>query len=489
METLAQMLADVTAENPRRTAIVEGETALSYRELNHSVLSLAGYLYWMGIRGGDRVAVLLPNGLNFVVSYFALAALGAIVVPLNDQYQDVELRRFLAETKASLLITSRPAHDTCQRVLGSHKGACQLFLIEDRAQASIDGARSPDFGVVQPNAPVMYQFSSGSTGRPKRIARTHRNLIFELKSLVQTLGITAEDRFIGVTPFSHVNGLMRSMMTSLFAGATLYPVARFDRHAAVEMIENHRISVFIGVPFMFGIMARTNYGRSPDFSRLRLCVSASAPMPAGLNRQFQEKFGMYVRQLYGSSETGTISVNMRADVGDSLESVGKPIAGVEVEIRSDDGEVLRVNEIGEIAVKSGAAIQSYGCEELDSGTFRNGYFLTGDLGRKDQDDFLYLVGRKKLFINKGGYKINPREVEELLESHPKIEEAIVIGVATPFGDQKVKALLVTNAPCSELEIIDHCRGKIAEFKVPSIIEFRDDFPKSPTGKVRRDLLS
>jgi long-chain acyl-CoA synthetase len=489
METLAQMLAAVTAENPRRTAIVEGETAVSYTELSHSVLSLAGQLYRMGIRSGDRVAVLLPNGLNFVVSYFAVAALGAIVVPLNEQYQDGELRRFLAETKASLLITSRPTHDTCQRVLSAYEDACQLLLIEDCAQSSIEGGRFPDLAVVEPTAPVMYQFSSGSTGRPKRIARTHRNLIVELKSLVQTLGITSEDRFIGVTPFSHVNGLMRSMMTSLFAGATLYPVARFDRHAAVEMIENHRISVFIGVPFMFGIMARTNYGRSPDFSRLRVCVSASAPMPAELNRQFHEKFGMYVRQLYGSSETGTISVNMRADVGDSLESVGKPTAGVEVEICSDDGEVLRVNEVGEIAVESGAATQSYGCEELDSGTFRNGYFLTGDLGRKDHDDLLYLVGRKKLFINKGGYKINPREVEELLESHPKIEEAVVIGVATPFGDQKVKAVLVTNAPCSEVEIIDHCRGKIAEFKVPSIIEVRDEFPKSPTGKVRRELLT
>jgi long-chain acyl-CoA synthetase len=212
-------------------------------------------------------------------------------------------------------------------------------------------------------------------------------------------------------------------------------------------------------------------------------------MPAGLNRQFQDRFGMYVRQLYGSSETGTISVNMSAELGDySLESVGRPISGVEVEVCSDDGEAISDNAVGEIAVKSRAAIQSYGCEELDSGTFRNGYFLTGDLGRKDQDGLLFLVGRKKLFINKAGYKINPREVEELLESHPKIEEAIVIGVATPFGDQKVKAVLVTNAACSEQEVVNFCREKIADFKIPSLIEFTDGFPKSPTGKVRRELL-
>ena len=175
---------------------------------------------------------------------------------------------------------------------------------------------------ADPDAPVMYQFSSGSTGPPKRIARTHRNLVFELNSLIRTLALTHEDRFLGVTPFSHVNGLMRSMMASLRAGATLYPVPKFERQAIAEMIEEHRISVFIGVPFMFGVMAKTNYGRRPDFSSLRLCISASAPMPPKLNRQFYEKFGIYVRQLYGSTETGTISVDLSPDIERSLESVG-----------------------------------------------------------------------------------------------------------------------------------------------------------------------
>jgi long-chain acyl-CoA synthetase len=207
METLPQMLAAVTAENPGRTAIVEGETKVSYEELHDGVLSLAGQLYRAGIRGGDRVAVLLPNGLHFVVSYFATAALGAIVVPLNDHYQDVELRRLLAETQAALLITSRAARDSWQRVLRSSDEPCQLLLIEDCAQASTDKSCLTDYGVVEPSAPVMYQFSSGSTGRPKRIARTHHNLIFELNSLAQTLGITAQDRFLGLTPFSHVMAL------------------------------------------------------------------------------------------------------------------------------------------------------------------------------------------------------------------------------------------------------------------------------------------
>ena len=482
------MLTIVAGQNPKRAAIVEDQTAITYAQLNDRIISLSIRLYELGIRRGDRVAILLPNGSHFVTSYFAVISLGAIVVPLNDQYQQTELLRFLTETGASLIITSRPFSELCQQVLRSYERPCQLFLVEDRAQAAEPG--SPGHVIdIDPDAPVMYQFSSGSTGRPKRISRTHRNLLFELGSLVQTLRVVAEDRFLGVTPFSHVNGLMRSMMTSLRAGATLYPAARFDRHAVVEMIEKHRISIFIGVPFMFGVMAKTNYGRRPDFSSLRLCVSASAPMPAVLNRQFHDKFGMYVRQLYGSSETGTISADLGADVAKSLESVGSPIAGVQVEIYSDSGEATHPNETGEIAVKSPAAIRSYGSVELDKGNFNNDYFFTGDLGRRDEDGLLYLIGRKKLFINKGGYKINPREVEELLESYSKVEEAIVVGVPTPFGDQRLKAMLVTNAACSEEEVIDHCRGKISDFKVPSLIEFRDGFPKSPTGKVRRELLS
>ena len=483
------MVTVVAGQNPRRSAIVEGETTITYAELNDRIHSLSIRLYELGIRRGDRAAILLPNGSHFITSYFAVASLGAIVVPLNDQYQQTELLRFFTETGASLIITCRRFSGLCQQVMRSYGRPCQLLLVEDSAQATTPGSQVNGTTAIDPDAPVMYQFSSGSTGRPKRISRTHRNLLFELDSLIQTLGISAEDRFLGVTPFSHVNGLMRSMMASLRAGATLYPVAQFDRHGVVEMIEKHRISIFIGVPFMFGVMAKTNYDRQPDFSSLRLCISASAPMPAKLNRQFHERFGIYVRQLYGSTETGTISVDLNANIERSLESVGRPITGVEVDVFAENGHPAQLNEIGEVAVKSPAAIESYGSGDFDNDVFRNGYFFTGDLGRRDENGLLYLVGRKKLFINKGGYKINPREVEELLESHPDVEEAAVIGLSTLYGDERIKAVIVTQRTCTEQEIIDHCRGKIASFKIPSLIEFTQSLPKSATGKIRRALLT
>ena len=487
MQTLIEILATVVAQNSSRIAVVEGQTAVSYSDLEKAIVSLAAQLSELGIRPGDRVAILLPNGSEFITSYFAVVLVRGIVVPLNEQYQQSELSLFLKETRASLIITSQHFASLCREVLSSNENPCRIFLIDDRTQASV--AVTLGSFTADPDAPVMYQFSSGSTGRPKRIARTHRNLVFELNSLIRALALTHEDRFLGVTPFSHVNGLMRSMMASLRAGATLYPVPKFERQAIAEMIQEHRISVFIGVPFMFGVMAKTNYGRRPDFSSLRLCISASAPMPPKLNRQFYEKFGIYVRQLYGSTETGTISVDLSPAIEKSLESVGTAIGGVDVEIYSENSERTGTDEIGEIAVKSPAAVKSYGSDDFEDAAFRNGYFFTGDLGRKDQEGLLYLVGRKKLFINKGGYKINPREIEELLESHPKVEEAVVVGLPTSFGDEKLKAVVVLSAPCTEKEIIEHCRGRVADFKIPSLVEFREALPKTATGKVRRSFLT
>lgn len=491
MKTIPEMLATIAKENAKRTAIVDGGVAIDYATLERKATSLAAELHSRGVRSGDRVALLLPNGLDFVASYFGVAIIGAISVPLNDHYQHKELVYFFEECGVSLLLTSRKHLQLCEEVLSMCRCPFKLFFVEEQAEVSDERlAFFRDLKAeINPESPVMYQYSSGTTGRPKRVARTHTNLLFELNSLIQTLQINNEDRFLGVAPFSHVNGLMRSMMASIRSGATLCPIAKFERQAIAEVIEGQKITIFIAVPFMFSMIAKTNFRKQPDFSSLRLCVSASAPMPKKLNEEFYKKFGIYVRQLYGSTETGTISVNLGRDIEGSMESVGIPIPGVALEVFTEEGNVANVGEIGEVAVKSPAAIRGYdGLVEVNKEAFRNGYFLTGDLGKKDQKGLLYLIGRKKFFINKGGYKIDPHEIEDLLESHPKVEEAVVIGLPTSYGDEKVKAVLVLNASCAEEEIIKYCQGKIADFKIPSLIEFRESLPKSPTGKVLRKML-
>lgn len=491
MRTLSDMFFSVARRHAGRPAIVEEGVAISYASLEARVLDLAAGLHAHGVGREGRVALLLPNGADFVTAYFASVALGAAVVPLNEGYQETELVRFLRECRVSCVVTCDERAPRCRTLLATLELSCTLVVLDD---TGVDTRRTrmplPALeGAASDEAPAMYQFSSGSTGRPKRIARTHAHLLAELESLAGSLDFSPADRFLGVAPFSHVNGLMRTMMASIHAGATLYPLPRFERQAVVTLIEDSRLSVFIAVPFMFAMLAKGHVRRRPDLSSLRVCVSASAPFPCALNTAFRDRFGFHVRQLYGSTETGSISVNLLSEVSRTLESVGRPLPGVEVEVRGADGRSAAAGEVGELAVKSRFAITAYdGAPDRTDETFRDGYFLTGDLGRKDEDGLLYLVGRKTLLINRGGYKVNPREIEEVLESHPKVEEAVALGVPTSYGDERIRAVIVANAPCTEEELVEYCRSKIAPFKVPSIIEIRDSLPKSPTGKVRRDAL-
>lgn len=488
MRTITEMIETVCREHAARTAIVDGAVSVTYADLERRIRAEAAHLESLGIAPGDRVALMLSNGVDFVAMYLAAIGAGAIAVPVNPHYQRMELRRILTTCGVSLLVTSQALATRCGDVIVHAGLSCRLLLVEDSrplpARAGPSLARPESR--VDPHTPVMYQFSSGSTGRPKRIARTHANLVFELDSLVSALGISSADRVLGVAPFSHVNGLVRSMLASVRAGATLFPMPQFERRAVADVIARERISVFIGVPFMFTMLARAHFHSPPDFSSLRVCFSSSAPLPPRTSLEFGERWGLPVRQLYGSTETGTISADVAARP--VVDSVGTPIPGVEVAVFSDDGQIAGPDAVGELAVRSPAAITSYGETGEGSEAFRDGYFCTGDLGRRDAAGRLYLVGRKKLFINKGGYKINPREIEELIESHPNVAETVVVPVPTASGDETVKAIVTLTAPVSEDEIVEFCRGKIADFKIPSVIEFRDRLPKGPTGKVLRGLL-
>lgn len=484
--TVPEAIAATAAANADRLAVVDDDRQITYGELQRRIDALAGELRGRGIGRGDRVALMLVNSLEFVVAYFGIASLGAIVVPMNEHYQRDELLYFLTEPDARLLVTSRTFSELAGAVLQDFRGDCTAVFMEDCEAADLP---APSDASVDPALPLMYQYSSGTTGRPKRIARDHANVLFELDSLVHTFGLSNRDRFIGVAPFSHVNGMMRTMMACLYSGATLFPLPRFDRQAVVETVERHEITVFIAVPFMFSILAQSRFATPPDLSSLRLCISASAPMPVPHNRAFEQRFGLYVRQLYGSTETGTISVNLDDDVADTLESVGHPIRGVTVEAFDDDGSEVPSGSMGELAVSSPAAIREYpGRDDINREAFRDGRFFTGDVGRIEDGGHIYLIGRKKFFINKGGFKIDPREIQELIENHPQVAEAAVLGVPSTYGDDKVKAVVVRDGECAEQDIIEHCRGRIADFKIPSIIEFRDSLPKSPTGKLRWEML-
>lgn len=487
MQTLPELFDRITQTYASRTAIVSSDGALTYADVRARVFALAAELARRGIRPGDRAGVLFRNSADFVIAYWAVLNAGAVAVPLNDHYQQKEILYFVDTCELKLILTGESFRPLCETVLPHARASCELLVREAWDALAIDPHWQP--ARLNPKAPVMFQFSSGSTGTPKRIARPHTKILRELDALVDALRLNPQDRFLGVAPFSHVNGLMRTMLASFRAGATLYPAA-FERHRVAELIERERLTVFISVPFMFITLAQTRFERVPDFSSLRLCVSASAPLPLKYNREFRQKFGSSIRQLYGSTETGTMSVNLDGDIENTPDSVGAPLPGVAFAIVDGDDKRLPAGEVGEVLVSSPWAIDGYeDLPEFNTEVFRAGFFYTGDLGRLDAEGRLFLQGRLKFLINKGGFKIDPREVEEVLESHPGIEQVAVVGVPTPYGDDKVKAVIVRRLPCTQLELAEFCRGKIADFKIPSVFEFREELPTSPTGKLRRALLT
>jgi len=279
------------------------------------------------------------------------------------------------------------------------------------------------------------------------------------------------------------------MMTSMFVGATLYPVPEFKRREVLEIITREKVTYFGAVPYMYVILAATPLRGEVDLSSIRIAFSSSAPLLPDNNRRFLAKYGIFVRQLYGSTETGTISVNIDPNVDECLESVGLPLEGMRIEVLDDEGKPRFTGQEGEVAIASPSAITAYDKNpEANAKSFRDGFYLSGDLGFKNERGYLTLTGRKKFLINRGGYEVNPVEVEQAIQSHPKIQEVVVLGAPTPHGDQMIRSVIVAHAPCTEAEIIEHCSSKIADYKIPSLIEFLDELPKSQTGKILRNKL-
>ena len=494
VETLSSTLRATAVMWPDHPAVIEDGRVLDYKSLSGSIRQVAALLRGQGVSAGSRVGIVLPNGAWFVSSFFAIAHLGAIIVPLNPSLQEPEIASIMKDAGVELVLTLGSLRERCVSALcAAVEASAEAVVALDEAghglEPAVNGGSPWPEEPARPSDPVLFLYSSGSTGRPKRIARTHFNLLYEIDCLREWLSISPSDRILGVAPFSHTNGLLRSMVVSVLCGATLVPLPQFERRAVARTIEQQRITGFIGVPFMFAMLAEARWPQPVDFSSLRYCISSSAPLRRETSLQFYRRYGLYVRQLYGTTETGSIVVNLVANPEETMDSVGTPYPGITVEIFSADRKVLLPGEIGDIAIRSPAAIQEYvGLPEETAASFVDGYFFPGDVGYKDAEGNIYLAGRKSLFINRGGYKVNPYEIENLIESHPKVREVAVVGVDTPYGDQKIKAVVVPTEAYEESEIINFCRGKVADFKIPSIVEFRSDLPKSSTGKALRKLL-
>jgi long-chain acyl-CoA synthetase len=476
------------ASQGERLAVRDGDRDHRYAELRAWSDQVSSALASRCRQPGLRVALMMPNTAAFVAAFFGIVRIGGVVAPLNVRYRSQELLYYLEDTQASALIVPgelvEPAQEAVSR-LATPPALVQVDAAEP-CRVLAEGRGDPAPAPAADSPPLLHQYTSGSTGRPKRVIRTHAQLAFELERLARVFELGPDDRLLGGAPFTHVNGLVRTMMTSMWVGGTLHPVRDFHRRQVLDLIARERLTYFGAVPQMFVILADTPARGDVDLSSLRVAFSASAPLLAADNRRFRERYGLWVRQLYGSTETGTISVNLRSDVENCLESVGRPLPDVRLRVVDDQGRDVPAGEEGEVAIASPAAIRGYqGNDEATAAAFRGGEYLSGDLGRLAGDGALTLTGRKKFLINRGGFKVNPLEVEEAIQSHAKVREVAVVGAPGPHGDDLVRCVIVASEPCTAEEIVLHCRSLIADFKIPSRIEFRESLPRTDTGKLLR----
>lgn len=474
-----------------RTAIGEPGGGVTYAELLAASHDISRLVAKQLRQPGQRVALLLPNSSAFVAAFFGAARLGAVVAPLATQYRAQELAYYLKDLEPVALVTQAQFSEQVDRVLSQLDSPPAVIQVETGGRALLARAGSnAGAALAVTESPALVQlYTSGSTGEPKRVVRTHAQLSRELDALRAALGITQDDRLLGVAPFSHVNGMVRTMMSAMAAGASVYPVGQFNRRDVLELITRERITFLGGVPQIYALLSHTPLRSEVDLSSLRIAFSSSAPLLPADNRRFLERYGVAVRQLYGSTETGTISFNGHPQPQSCPDSVGTPIAGVAVEVIDDAGKPLPEGAEGELAIRSPFAAGGYvGNEAATCASFRSGAYLSGDLGTRDAQGHIRITGRKKFIINRGGFKVNPYEVEAALKEHPRVEDAVVYAAPGPQGDDVVCAIVVAPQAATTEELLAHCRALIADYKVPARIECRDSLPRSSAGKVLRSRL-
>ena len=467
-------LEKLAQQYPDRPAVVHGETRLNYQELCRSIQALAGRLHIAGVGEGNFVCILLPNGIDFVISFFAIAAVRGIAIPMDPGLTTQELHRYLEGLTLAVVISDRDTR-------AQFPSSCITIHVDTPAESQ------PLSFYATYEGPVLCQFSSGSTGLPKQIIRTQHHLLQEYKQLSAAIKLYDNDAVAVIIPLYHAHGFGNAMLLSICHGLSLIipkppkgedgrelPL-RFWRKEFLALLADERVTILPAVPFIFGLLAQ-----APDLPEelcLRLCISAGSPIDEDTYRQFRERFGITVRQLYGCTEAGSVTINTDEDVDMSWQSVGKPLPGVELRLEGEENVV---------AFRSGAMADGYhGQSRQSNEAFNAGWFRPGDIGRFDDNGNLYIIGRHRPFIVCGGFKIDPVEVELVLCKHPQVAEAIVFGVPHPAVGEMIKAVVVPRA-CTTLdrnELVELCNTQLASYKQPRLLEIRDSLPRSPLGKV------
>jgi len=523
---LSVLLQEVAEKHGEKPAIFFFGRILTFDQLNCLIDRFAAILHHLGIGKGDRVAIVLPNLPQYPIVHYAIMRLGAVIVPVNPLYVERELKYQLNDSGAKAAIVLNLVYPRLKAIraetsleniiVTSVKDYLPpllklLYRFKERKKGTVARVKKEP-GVhffmelmkqKLPSAPevkvsvndvAMFLYTGGTTGVSKGTVLTHENLVanaFQTRSWVSDIR-DGEEVILSALPFFHSYGMTTCMHLSLVCHSKALLVPRFDTRQVLKLVQKHRVTIFPGVPTMY--IAINNYPdvNKYDLSSIRACISGGAALPVEVQRQFERLTGGRLVEGYGLSEASPVT-HANPLYGLRKEgSIGVPFPSTEAKIVDlETCEDLPVGEIGELAVRGPQVMQKYwNRPEETQQTLRNGWLLTGDVARMDEDGYFYIVDRKKELIITSGFNVYPREIEEVLFQHPKVAEAAVIGVPDAHRGEVIKAYVVVKEgkTVTTEEIISFCQGKLARFKIPKIVEFRPELPKSMIGKVLRRVL-
>jgi acyl-CoA synthetase (AMP-forming)/AMP-acid ligase II len=494
LQTPGTLLDVLSAAPGDSTAILvpEANIRVSYDALRSQVAALADSLTAAGIAPGDRVAMALPNGLPAIVSFLA-ASIAGTAAPLNPAYRQDEFAFYLEDTNAKVLIVPPDGGEAARLAAGDKIPVLTMQMRPD-GTVHLEGiSKSASASSPTPDDVALVLHTSGSTGRPKRVPLKHRNLAASVQNIARTYRLTPDDISLTVMPLFHVHGLVASTLATLFTGGTVVVPPRFNPLSFWRTVRDSRATWYSAVPTMHQLLlARSGRGseRPAGAEFLRFIRSCSAPLPVEVAQRMESVFGTPVLEAYGMTEAShQMASNPLPPAPRKFGAVG-PGTGVRIGIMDAEGRLLDTGQQGEVVIQGPNVIQGYeNNPEANKVSFVDGWFRTGDQGILDAEGYLRLVGRIKELINRGGEKIGPPEIDELLLTHPMVTAAVCFGVPHATLGEEIEAAVTLSEPVTEADLLAYCRERLAEFKRPKKIHIVTEIPRTATGKIQRRAVA
>jgi long-chain acyl-CoA synthetase len=484
--SLASNIIDAARRHGERPAVRLDDFVLTWEQLEQATARAAAMLVQAGVEPGDRVGLMLPNIPQFPILYYGILRAGGIVVPMNVLLKEREVAYYLEDSGARVLLAWEGMIDDARN--GADKAGAEVIPVDFEGFVKRLMEAEPRTEIAERDGAdtAVLLYTSGTTGSPKGAELSHDNLRSNAETCSVLYDSGPEDVMLGALPLFHAFGQTCAMNVSVITGACLSLIPRFDPEKALEIFQRDRVTLFLGVPTMYGALLHAPGRERYDTSSLRVCVSGGSAMPVELLHGFEDAFGCAILEGYGLSETSPTASFNHLDRERKPGSIGTPIAGVEMKLLDADGREVGAGEVGEIVIKGPNVMKGYwNRPDATAEAIVDGWFHSGDLAKRDEDGYFFIVDRKKELIVRGGYNVYPREIEEVLYEHPAVREAAVIGVPDDAMGEEVGAAIALKEgeSASEDEIRAWVKEQVAGYKYPRRVWFVDELPKGPTGKI------